>query len=88
EDAVKAFLKVIELDKYDKRAWYNLGNSYRNRGLLLEAEKAYKEALKIDGDYFFALLNLHGVLCWQGKSKEAEEIKKRMNEVSKKLSPE
>ena len=85
EEASKSFLRVIELDKHNKKAWYNLGNSYDRRGLFLEAEKAYKEALKIDENYFLALLNLSNVLNAQGKSEEAEKIDFRRDEVAKKF---
>jgi tetratricopeptide (TPR) repeat protein len=88
KEAINAFLKVIELDKNDKRAWFNLGNSYWNRGLFQDAENAYKESLKIDPNNFFALLNLGNVLESQGKHKEAKEIEKIRNMVAETHKPE
>jgi tetratricopeptide (TPR) repeat protein len=50
EDAIKHFQKALEKNKKNSYAYLNLGNVYKEDKDLLEAEKNYKTAIKIDGN--------------------------------------
>ena len=53
---------------------YNLGIMYANAGELEKAAQSYREALKIDGLFYMAKVNLAMVYTQQGKNDEAEKL--------------
>jgi tetratricopeptide (TPR) repeat protein len=58
EKAAECFDKIVCLDEYHYRAWYNLGISYFNLGQTDKALEAYQRALKIKPDYEYVYYNI------------------------------
>ena len=46
--ALEINLKTLEIDPKDAENHYNIGNTYKELGMLLESEKYYIDALKIN----------------------------------------
>lgn len=67
-------------------AWHipvrqTLGSTLMKAGKAKEAEQAYRADLKINRDNGWSLMGLHKSLMSQGKTQEAESIKKKFDEV-------
>lgn len=61
-DAIKHFSKSANLDKFNSKYYYNLGNAYFYNGWLEEAQKAYSKALYLSPDnldYRYSLAYLY-----------------------------
>jgi tetratricopeptide (TPR) repeat protein len=58
EKAAECFDKIVYLDEYHYRAWYNLGISYFNLGQTDKALEAYQRALKLKPDYEYVYYNI------------------------------
>lgn len=58
EKAAKCFDRIVCLDEYHYRAWYNLGISYFNLGQTDKALEAYQRALKLKPDYEYVYYNI------------------------------
>ena len=58
DKAKKMFLRIIELDHENYRAYYNLGISYFNLENFEKARESYKMALKIKPDYKHCYYNI------------------------------
>jgi tetratricopeptide (TPR) repeat protein len=69
--ALPWFKKAVETDSIFVFAWDNLGICYRKTGDLENAEKAYRESLKLDPSGETALQNLPVVYMIQKKDDEA-----------------
>lgn len=77
EEAENNLKLAIENDPDDKSLHFALGVVYDNLGKMEEAAAAYKEAIKVDENYFDALYNL-GALYFNN----AVELNKAANESS------
>ena len=70
-------LIAISLKPDMSSAHNNLGLIYKESGRYKEAEKEYKEALRIDPKYVDAMNNLAVLYDYEGKHTEAAELLKR-----------
>jgi hypothetical protein len=78
DDAVALYRSVLAVRPGSALAWTDLGNAEAKRGRPAEAEKAYREALRIAPDSDDALNNLAFVLLQEGtRLEEAEELARR-----------
>ena len=71
DEAAAGYRKVLELDKNNKFAIYNLGLLAQNAGRPDEAETQYRKVLEIDPKYEPALFNLAIVRTAKGDTAEA-----------------
>lgn len=65
-------LRITEIAPHDYRSWYNLGFAKQRLGLLDEAARAYREALRVDSKAAQAHANLGTVLQEKGDYKGAK----------------
>jgi tetratricopeptide (TPR) repeat protein len=76
DGAKRNLQKAIEKDPSNHILYYSLGTVYNNLGLFAEAEQAYNDAIKINGNYFDTQYNLGALYFNQGvlKFQEADKI--------------
>jgi len=74
-EAIKVYLKVVELDNSDSQAYNNLGNLYRKTSDYAKAEKSYLDAINSEPDQINAYVNLAHLYIYNlGKSEEGIKI--------------
>lgn len=74
DDAVQHFKASLAMYPYQAKAWIEIGRANEERdGNVEEAEKAYREALKIDTNSWQAWKRLANVLLTQKRFKEARQ---------------
>lgn len=69
--ALSALRRAVKLDRKFAHAWFNLGVIYMNSGDFANAIENFETTLKIDPQYFNALLNLVFVLIQNKKYNQA-----------------
>jgi Flp pilus assembly protein TadD len=57
-DAIRWMRQAIEFDPKNEQAWYGLGRCYYSQSAFVDAEKAFRYALKLDGRDLKAQINL------------------------------
>ena len=72
KEALDINLKTLKIDPKDAENHYNIGNTYKELGMLIESEKYYKDAVKINPKYFQALNNLGVIHKELGKFEDSE----------------
>lgn len=70
-DPVVFYKRIIQYTPHSPRAHNNLGNVYRERGMIEEAESSYKQAIEVDPGYPNAYNNLAFIYIVRGKYEEA-----------------
>jgi len=70
-EAITAYLKVLEMDPVHAAAHINLGTLYYNRQEYALAERHYRSAIRIDPRYALAYFDLGNVLDETGRVEEA-----------------
>jgi tetratricopeptide (TPR) repeat protein len=70
-DAIAAYMKVLELEPTHAAAHINLGTVYYNRGEFDQAEFHYRKAVEVDSRYALAYFDLGNVLDETGRLDEA-----------------
>ena len=71
DDAIRIYLKVLEIDPNHAAAHINLGTLYYNRQDFVSAEKHYRHAVASDPRYALAYFDLGNVLDETGRIAEA-----------------
>jgi len=71
EDAIAAYMKVLELEPTHAAAHINLGTVFYNRGEFEQAEFHYRKAIEVDSRYALAYFDLGNVLDETGRLNEA-----------------
>jgi tetratricopeptide (TPR) repeat protein len=71
DEAIAAYLKVLEMDPTHAAAHINLGTLYYNRQEYSAAERHYRSAIEIDPRYALAHFDLGNVLDETGRVQEA-----------------
>ena len=71
DDAIRTYMKVLELDPNHAPAHINLGTLYYNRQDFVSAEKHYRAAVAADSRYALAYFDLGNVLDETGRVEEA-----------------
>ena len=66
DQAIKAFERIITFTPNQASAYYNLGNVYKDKGLINDAIEAFTKALELKSDYSEAYKNLRIALSRQG----------------------
>ncbi len=74
QDAITALLNLIQLDKYQARAYYILGLCLEKINQIHQAILAYKDALALDSALIDAYNNLGNLLAQTGEIEQAEGI--------------
>lgn len=77
EDAVKCHEAAIDAAPRDAQRWHNLASDLLNLGDLERAEKAMKEAIKLDGRRGFSHYGLARIFARRGDHDEALSILKK-----------
>ena len=72
--AIFYFKKVVRYDKMNDEAWFELGNCYKDLCQWEEAEKAYKQAMKINDKTADYALRMSDVYYLTGKTNKAIEL--------------
>jgi tetratricopeptide (TPR) repeat protein len=92
DEAIPHLIKAVKLEdklNYDEPPdWFfsvrhHLGAVQLAAGKYVEAEKTYREDLQTFRENGWALIGLYNALSKQGKTKEADEVKKRFDEAWK-----
>lgn len=78
EKALDLYNDVLEADKDNKFALYNIGLIRQNTGDTAEAEKLYRQVVAIDPNYAPALFNLAVLEFEQGNNEEAIALYRRV----------
>ncbi len=73
DQAIGSFLKAIEKDPKNPRAYYGLGGIYNYKKRFPEAAEQFKKALLLDPTYFNAHYSLGFTYENMGKKEEAEK---------------
>ncbi|MFQ5444468.1 MAG: tetratricopeptide repeat protein [Nitrospinales bacterium] len=88
--AMESYLKAIDKDSRNPRAYYGLGGLYNSKEMYTQAEEVIKTALQIDPTYIDAYYTLGYTYEMMGRKEEAEEnfenyrrLKKRLDEFTK-----
>ncbi|ABF42557.1 TPR repeat protein [Candidatus Koribacter versatilis Ellin345] len=71
DEAIAAYMKVLEIEPNHAAAHINLGTVYYNRGEFDDAEMHYRKAVEIDSRYALAYFDLGNVLDETGRLDEA-----------------
>jgi len=71
DDAIRTYLKVLELDPNHAPAHINLGTLYYNRQDFVQCEQHYRQAVAADPRYALAYFDLGNVLDETGRIAEA-----------------
>lgn len=71
KQAVRLFLEAVELSPEDPRFPFELGNTYQNMGLNLEARDAYQDAINVDPSFADAFYGKGVALRELGRNNEA-----------------
>jgi tetratricopeptide (TPR) repeat protein len=71
EDAIAAYMKVLEIEPDHAAAHINLGTVFYNRGEFDQAEFHYRKAIEADSRYALAYFDLGNVLDETGRLEEA-----------------
>jgi len=71
DDAIRTYLKVLELDPNHPAAHINLGTLYYNRQDFVRSEQHYRQAVAADPRYALAYFDLGNVLDETGRIAEA-----------------
>ncbi|MFZ9886448.1 MAG: tetratricopeptide repeat protein [Myxococcota bacterium] len=74
ERAAPLFVQAAEQSTYFYAALYNAANAYDRSGDVENAERYYREALKLRPDYGYALANLYLLLARSGREPEGAEL--------------
>jgi len=82
EEAIKHYLKAIELNPDNAEARNNLGVAYKETGDLTAAIESYQKAISLKPDYVDAYNNLGSVLQEKGDHEAAIEIYHRVIELN------
>ncbi len=85
EEAIKYFLRILEIDKKNYRAYYNLGIAYFNLDMKNEALRAYDESLKIKPDYEHVYYNKGLIYELMEKNDIALSLYKKALEINPKF---
>ena len=71
ENELTLWTDCVKKSPHKARPHLNVGLAISKRGKILEAEKQYRQAVRLDPDYALAHFNLASVLQKQGKNAEA-----------------
>ena len=71
DDAIAAYMKVLEIEPAHAAAHINLGTVFYNRGEFAQAEFHYRKAIEVDPRYALAYFDLGNVLDETGKLDQA-----------------
>ena len=82
EDAVKQYLKALEINPADPEVHHNLGVGYSRAGDKEKAIKEFEKAIEIEPSYGLAYMSLAGMYANQGNAEKAEEIEKKWKEYA------
>src|SRR5262249_16285949 len=89
DEAIKEYKEALRIDKDNPMAHYNLGNAFKEKGLLGDAIDAYREAIRIKKDYAEAMDNLGIALGQLGQFAEALKLhEKSLAILNAKLGPD
>jgi len=85
DEAVRCHEAAVDADPSDAQRWHNLASDLLNLGDLERAEKAMKEAIKLDGKRGFSHYGLARIFARRGEHDEALSILKRAVELQPEL---
>jgi Tfp pilus assembly protein PilF len=85
DEAMEAFLKAIEKDPRNTRAYYGLGGIYNYKKMLPQAEQAFKTAIQLDPTHYNAYYSLGFTYELMGNKVKAEENFQRYRDLKGKL---
>jgi Tfp pilus assembly protein PilF len=83
--AAESFLKAIEQNPRNSKAYYGLGGIYNYQNKLDEAEQAFETTLKLDPTNYDAIYSLGFTYELMGRKKEAEEKYQRSREMKARM---
>ena len=79
--AISLLRQIVAKDAEDFQAWTELGTAHLFRGSSVEAEAAYRQAIKIRSNFSLALLNLGRLLISQQRYADALEPLTRATQI-------
>lgn len=77
DNALAAYLRVIDIDPGYKKVYTNLGNTYSHMRNRVEAEKAYQRAILLDDSNFRPYFNLGNIYLEEGRFDKAYDQYKK-----------
>jgi len=84
DEAITLLHTSLEFDANLDTSWSNLGVMYKHKGNLIQAEKNYRHALKLNAKNLSSLTNLYILLNENNRRDEVKKISKKIIRYSKK----
>jgi tetratricopeptide (TPR) repeat protein len=82
EEAIKHYLRSLDINPRQPDVYTNLGNRSFHLGRLADAEKYYGQALELDPDSVVAHFRLANLYAWQGYGEKAARLYRRVLDLA------